>query len=148
MKFKQLIYKYFDSFETIFLVLFAAGFILLYMQIEYSKYIFASGAGAMALLYWFKAIERNSNDDNISRYSQKLVWYALMNLPAALYSKINMYDKSNLFLLASIALLLIALILRIVQKINKKINVPVSDLMRLVLAIIIGLSIFALPLTK
>ncbi len=148
MKFKQLIYKYFDTFETIFLLLFATGFVLLYMQMEYSKYIFASGSGAMALLYWFKAIERNSEDNNIVRYSQKLVWYALMIIPAAIYSKISMYDNSNLFLIASIALLFIALTLRIIQKINKKIFVPVSDLIRLILAIIIALSIFALPLAK
>ncbi|MEA3450989.1 MAG: hypothetical protein U9Q83_03695 [Bacteroidota bacterium] len=146
MKFKVLIYKHFDTLETILLVAFAAGLMLLYQQFEYAKYIFASGSGAMAILYWFKAIERNSEEDNFSRYSQKFVWYGLMLTPAAIYSKINTYEKSDIFLIFAISLLVIALGVRIYQKIKMKTVVPNSDFFRIIIAIIIALSIFALPL--
>lgn len=148
MKFKELIYRNFETLETIFILVFTAGLILLFKQIEYAKYIFASGAGALALIYWFKAIEKNSESNNKERYSQKFVWYSLMISPAAIYSKINMYEKSNIFLIFSIGLILLALIIRVIQKLNKKITVPNEDLVRLIVAIIINLSIFALPLPK
>lgn len=148
MKFKELIYKNFETLETIFLLVFTGGLMLLFQQVEYAKYIFASGTGALAIIYWFKAIEKNSESNNKKRYSQKFVWYSLMISPAAIYSKINMFEKSNMFLIFSIALILSALTIRIIQKINKKVTVPNEDIIRLVVATIINLSIFALPLPK
>jgi len=148
MKFKELIYKYFDTLETILLLAFSAGLILLLQQFEYAKYVFASSSGAMALLYWLKAIDKNSETGTFARFSQKFVWYGLMITPAAIYSKINMYEKSNMFLIFAITLLFLALGTRTYQKIKKTSKVPNSDFFRLIVAITIALSIFALPLSK
>jgi lipopolysaccharide export LptBFGC system permease protein LptF len=148
MKLKSFINKYFDSFETIFLLIFASGIAMILLQKKLAIYILGTGTATLAILYWLKAIEHNSDTDKKNRYSQKLVWYSMMIAPLAIFSKLNLYDKSNEFMIFSLVLLSLSLIIRIIQKSKNPTDVPYSDIVRLATTIIIAFFIFTLPLAK
>jgi len=145
MKAKELISKHFDTLETIFLIIFAIGLGTILLQKSFSIYVFGAGSILLAILYWIKAIQRNNTENLKIRYSEKFVWYSLMIAPIAIFSKLNLYEKSDLFLLFSIILMLIALIIRLYQKISKKAEVPNSDITRLIIALIISSFLYSFP---
>ncbi len=145
MNLREKIIKHFDTVETVFLLIFAATFITVLKEIEYSKYIFGAGSFLMAIPYWFKATYRKQGDKKLN-FRQKISWYGLMITPIAIYSKVIMEKNSNLFLLLTIALLFVALVFKVLDKINNTENIQTADIIRIIAGIIISFSIFALPL--
>ena len=145
MKFKELINNKFDLFETIFLLIFALGFGLILVQKSYAIYTLGVGAGALAILYWFKAVQRFDEEDNKTRYSRKFVWYSLMITPIAIFSKINLYTKSDYFLIFSILLILFALSIRFFQLFKKSVVFKNEDFIRLTVALIVAFFVYILP---
>ncbi len=145
MKVKELLNSKFDLFETIFLLIFAIGFGVILLQKSYAIYTLGVGAGALAILYWFKAVQRFDDEDNKTRYSRKFVWYSLMITPIAIFSKINLYEKSNYFLLFVILLILVALIIRFMQLFNRSVVFKNEDFVRLTVAMIVSFFVYILP---
>ncbi len=145
MKVKDLINSKFDLFETVFLLIFAIGFGVILLQKSYAIYTLGVGSGALAILYWFKAVQRFDDEDNKTRYSRKFVWYSLMITPIAIFSKINLYEKSDYFLLFVIILILLALIIRFMQLFNKSVVFKNEDFVRLTVALIVSFFVYILP---
>lgn len=145
MKLNKLIEKYFDILETVFIILFAAGLGTILLQKSYSIYVQYVGSGSLAILYWLRAIQQKKTENVKIKYSKKLVWYSLMIAPIAIFSKVNIYAKSDIFLIFSISLMFVALIIRAYQKITKKAEVPNSDIVRLIVAIIVSLFLYSFP---
>ena len=145
MKVKDLINSKFDLFETVFLLIFAIGFGVILLQKSYAIYTLGVGSGALAILYWFKAVQRFDDEDNKTRYSRKFVWYSLMITPIAIFSKINLYEKSDYFLLFVILLILLALIIRFMQLFNKSVVFKNEDFVRLTVALIVSFFVYILP---
>ncbi len=146
MKFKDIIYKHFDTLETIFLLIFAAGLIAIFNEVTNAKYILGAGAGLLSVLYLIRSNQKS--EDKKFDITNKIAWYGLIITPLALYAKIQIYEESNILLEIALAILAIALILKIYQKVKDKNKVKNADIIRLVIAIIITLVLFALPLPK
>ncbi len=143
---RKFINKYFDTFETIFLLIFAASLFLFTQEFKHTKIIFGIAAVLVALLYWFKASEKTIKEDINKNYSSKIYWFSLMVTPLAIFSKIRMDQNSNIFMAIAGGLLIISLAIRIYQKFFGKKKVKTSDFVRLIIALLIAFSIFALPL--
>lgn len=146
MKIREYVIKNFDTLETIVLLFFAAGFLTVLQEIKDANYFFGAAAVLMSILYWFRASDRTKNTDKTIDFKQKIIWYGLMITPIAIFAKIRLDERSNIFMAIAIGMLLIAFFERLHQKIAKKQEVPVSDFIRIIAAIIVALSIFALPL--
>lgn len=146
MKIREFVTKHFDTLETVLLLVFAGSFVTVIMEIENFNYYFGAGAVLMGTLYWFKASERTNKKDKKYDYKEKINWYALMITPIAIFSKVRMDERSNIFMGVAIGLLIFAFSVKLHKKIAKQEEVPTSDFIRIIAAIIISLSIFALPL--
>jgi len=145
MNIRELVKKHFDTAETVVLLIFAASFFTVFIELQNASYYFGTGAILMAILYWFKASERSETAVKIN-IKQKIIWYGLMITPIAIYSKVKMDENSNIFMGLALGMLIVAFFVRLHQKIAKQEDVPASDFVRIIAAIIVALSIFALPL--
>lgn len=144
MKFKEKINKNFDTFETIALIIFAAGLVAYTQELIYAKYIFIAGTATLTIIYLIKSSTRDQTKKILLH--KKIGWYSLAITPPAIYAKMQMLQKSNSFLLLTIALLTTAIIIKIFEKYKNKKTIPLTDFIRIIIAIIITLFIFALPL--
>ncbi len=148
MNLRKIINKHFDTLETIFLIIFATGMVFLVKEMPYVKTIIIAGIVGFVFIYWFKSTERIEKEPIRQAISRKLVWYSMMIFPIAAYSKLNMYPNSDKFLIFATAIAFISLIIRIIQKIKKSIIIKNSEIIRLIIVIILGISLFALPLPQ
>ncbi|MBN2662049.1 MAG: hypothetical protein JXR68_00245 [Bacteroidales bacterium] len=146
MKIRDFVIKHFDTIETIALLAFAAGLMTVMFEIDNANYFFGAGAVIMSAPYWFKASEKNKNSQIRTNIKHKVIWYGLMITPIAIFSKVRMDERSNLFMGVAVGILIIAFFINLTNKIAKKEDVPSSNFIRIIAAIIIALSIFALPL--
>ena len=146
MKIKEFLNEYFDTIETILIIGFAAGMVLMLQEMEYSKLVLRISLGALAILYWSKAVERKKEQETKEKLSEKLMWYSLLLTPIALLSKLQFNENANAFLIVSMILLVSAIIFRIYERINSKKKVNMGEISRLFIAIILNFSLFTLPL--
>ncbi len=146
MKIKEFINKYFDTIETILLLGFAAGMIMILMQIEHSYLILRISLGAIAVLYWFKAIEKNDEQKISKKISEKAIWFALLLTPIAILSKLQFSENANIFLLVSIILLVLSISYRIFEQKKSKNKINIGEFTRVIVAIILCIFVFSLPI--
>ena len=148
MTLRQQINKHFDTLETIFMLIFATGMVFIVKEITGAKQVIIAATAGFVILYWFKSTERIENEHIKLALSRKLVWYSMMILPIAIYSKLNLYPNSDKFLIFAISISSIALIIRIIQKIKKTAIFNNTEIIRLIIAIILGFALYALPLPQ
>ena len=145
MQIKEEISKHFDTIETVVIVGFAIGMVLMLQEIEHSKMVIKISLGVLAILYWIRSTERKENQDRKEKISEKLMWYSLVITPIALLSKFEFKDNANVFLIVSMGLLVAAMIYRIYERLNSKNKINGGEISRLIIAMILAFSLFALP---
>ncbi len=146
MKIKQFFNKYFDAIETILILGFAAGMILILQEVkEFSYWTIRISLGGLAVLYWSKTVQRKENQTTKEKISEKIIWYAFMLAPIAILSKLQFQENANIFLIFSIIITISAIIYRIIERTFKQIKT--SEIIRALIIFIISLWLYSLPLT-
>lgn len=148
MKIREFIEKNFDIIETILLLILLGGIFSYVKEMSFAKYAFPVSVALITILYWFKATLKLPFDNKLYYFYAKINWYGLMLSPLALYSKLKMYDKSDLLLLMIMGLLVAGLVLFVINKAKNKELTKFSDITRTILALVISLILYLLPLTK
>lgn len=145
MQIKEEISKHFDVIETVIIIGFAVGMVLMLQEIEYSKLVIKISLVVLAILYWIRSSERKEGQNIKEKISEKLMWYSLVITPIALLSKLEFKDNANVFLIVTMGLLLAAMIYRIYERLKSKNRVNMGEITRLIVAMILAFSLFALP---
>ena len=146
MKIKEFLDKYFDVIETFFLLGFACGMIMLVKQIVYAFWVLKISLGALAVLYWSKAIDRNKEQQLKEKISEKMLWYSLLLTPVAVISKLQFSDNANKFLIFAMVALLFALIFRLYERKSSKQKIIIGEIIRLLVALLLAFYLYSLPL--
>lgn len=145
MQIKEEISKHFDVIETVIIIGFAVGMVLMLQEIEYSKLVIKISLVVLAILYWIRSSERKEGQNIKEKISEKLMWYSLVITPIALLSKLEFKDNANVFLIVTMGLLLAAMIYRIYERLKSKNRVNMGEITRLIVAMILAFSLYALP---
>lgn len=146
MKIKEFLHKFFDTIETVLIVGFAAGMIMILKEVDYSFWVLRISLGSLAILYWSKTIQRKENQEAKEKIAEKLVWYSLLLTPIAIISKLQFNETANTFLLFSMAALAFAGIYRIFERKSSKKKIVPGEVTRILLALVLAFWLYSLPL--
>ncbi|MBN2890503.1 MAG: hypothetical protein JXL97_01420 [Bacteroidales bacterium] len=146
MKIREFINKYFDTIETILILGFAAGMIMILKEMHYAFWVLRISLGALAILYWSKTTERKENQPASEKISEKVMWYSLIITPIAIIGKLQFSENANAFLLFSLGALFFAGGYRIFERKKAKEKINTGEITRLLIAAILAFSLFTLPL--
>ncbi len=145
MKIKELLNKYFDAIETVLLLCFATGMVLVLNEMRgVSFWTIRISLLALTVLYWSQTVKQKDYANIKEKISEKFLWYSLILAPLSILSKLQFQDNANIFLLFSGILIFIAILYRIIERKFKKIKI--NEIIRAFIALIIIAWLYLLPL--
>ncbi len=146
MKTKNLLYKYFDIIETILILVFAIGMVMILKELKYAFWVLKISLGVLAFLYWSKTLKKDDSKSTKEKISEKFIWYSLLLTPIAIISKFQFNENANYFLLFCLVTLISSGIYRIIERKKAEQKINIGEITRLLIAIILTFSVFTLPL--
>jgi len=135
--FRNLIIRWFEHLESVFMLTFAAGMLMLTRQIEYSQIALWTGATGLVILYLFKSFE--SPKENIFEFMVfKFGWLGLVLAIFGMISKLMMLEKANLLLWIAIFMILFGIGGSLQLKLIDKKIVSKRDITRFVIVCVLS----------
>jgi len=128
--------KYFDTIETIALLTFVAGTMMLLKDYENAIKVVWFGLGGLIILYWLMAVEPKTDEETIfAMVIRKLTWIAFSISLVGIVLKFEFDDKAEPALLAGFVSVIISMILTIYVSVKETKKLNIKNIVR---AIIIG----------
>jgi predicted membrane channel-forming protein YqfA (hemolysin III family) len=137
--------KHFDLAETILVILFAVGLILITNEVKYTLKIMMGVTVALAVLYWIMSFEpRKREDSGLKFFSSKISWISLALAVFGILMKLQFEEKADLLLLVSFICLSGSIILNLVTYFKEKSQIKVATFVRSSIYILVCLFLYTL----
>jgi len=137
--------KYFDTIETIALLIFVGGMYMILNELEDAIKVIWFGLGSLTLLYWAMTLEaKGDNETNLAMIIRKLSWIGFTISIVGIIMKFQFDDKAELALLGGFLAVIATLIMTIFISIKEAKKLNIKNMVRAIIIAFICLFIYTL----